>query len=63
MHKEFFKNKVVIFAEHLDKGDHQFIVELEPRYGGTFSLNPAKVSLMYFPIFYGRNEIKKLLIK
>ena len=63
MHKEFFKNKVVIFTEHMDKGDHQFSIELEPRYGGSFSLNPAKVSLMYFPIFYGRNEIKNVLIK
>ena len=63
MHKEFLKNKVVIFTEHLDKGDHQFTIELEPRYGGIFSLNPVKVSLMYFPIFYGRNEMKKVLIK
>ena len=63
MHKEFFKNKVVIFADYLDKGDHQFSIELEPRYDGAFTLNPAKVSLMYFPIFYGRNEMKKVIIK
>jgi alpha-2-macroglobulin len=63
VHKEFYKNKVAIFAEALPKGVHQFEIELEPRYKGTFSLNPAKVELMYFPTFYGRNEMSKIEIK
>lgn len=63
MHKEFLKNKVMLFAEYLTKGEHRFEIELEPRYNGTFTLNPAKAELMYFPTFYGRNEIKKVEIK
>ena len=63
VNKEFFKNKVVLFAESLPKGTHHFEIELEPRYSGSFTLNPAKASLMYFPVFYGRNEMKKLNIE
>ncbi len=62
-HKEFFKNKVLIFAESLPKGTHQISIELEPRYTGRFTLNPAKAELMYFPTFFGRNELKKVEIK
>ena len=63
MHKEFLKNKMVLFAETLAKGDHIFTVELEPRYNGSYTLNPAKAALMYFPIFFGRNEMKRVVIK
>lgn len=63
MHKEYLKNKVVIFINDLSKGVHTFEVELEPRYTGSFTLNPSKAELMYFPTFYGRNEARKLKIK
>lgn len=63
MHKEYFKNKVVLFAETLKKGDYTFEVELEPRYKGTYTLNPSKAALMYFPAFYGRNEVIKVEIR
>jgi uncharacterized protein YfaS (alpha-2-macroglobulin family) len=63
MHKEFMKNKVLLFAEQLNSGIHHFEIELEPRYNGTYTLNPAKASLMYFPTFYGRNEMKQVTIK
>ncbi|MEX6688897.1 alpha-2-macroglobulin family protein [Danxiaibacter flavus] len=61
-HKEFFKNKVALFAGHLAVGKHKYEVELEARYTGSYTLNPAKVELMYFPTFYGRNEMKKVSI-
>jgi len=63
MHKEFLKNKVVLFTSYLSRGDHQFEIELEPRYNGTYTLNPAKASLMYFPTFFGRNEMKRVGIR
>ncbi len=61
-HKEFSKNKTMIFAEKLKAGTYTYIIELEPRYTGRFHLNPAKAELMYFPTFYGRNEMKKVEI-
>jgi len=63
MHKEFYKNKLIVFAESLSKGVHQFEIELEPRYKGTYTINPAKAALMYFPILYGRNGMSKVEIR
>lgn len=61
-HREYLKNKTLIFCEKLTQGYHQFSIDLEPRFSGTYTLNPAKVELMYFPTFYGREEIKKTVI-
>lgn len=61
--REYFKDKVVLFTESLPKGQHVFEIELEPRYDGSFTLNPAKASLMYFPIFFGRNSMARINIR
>jgi len=63
MHKEFYKNKLLMFSEKMNKGTYDFEIELEPRYAGKYHLNPAKAELMYFPVFYGRNEMKEVEIK
>ncbi|HET9056667.1 MAG TPA: carboxypeptidase-like regulatory domain-containing protein [Chitinophagaceae bacterium] len=62
-HKEYLKNKTVIFVEKMYAGVHRFTIELEPRYTGKFHLNPSKAELMYFPTFYGRSELKKVEIE
>ena len=62
LYKEFYKDKVAMFIESLTKGVHRFEIELEPRYTGNYTLNPAKAELMYYPVFFGRNEMKKILI-
>ncbi|HEY0609774.1 MAG TPA: alpha-2-macroglobulin family protein, partial [Chitinophaga sp.] len=54
VHREYFKNKVSIFCSSLPKGYYQYTVSLLPRYTGTYTLNPAKAEMMYFPIFNGR---------
>jgi alpha-2-macroglobulin len=58
VYREFFKDKVAMFIESLPKGKHFFEIELEPRYNGTYMLNPTKVELMYYPTFFGRNDMK-----
>lgn len=63
IHREYFENKVSIFCDALPKGNYTFNVELLPRYQGKYTLNPAKAELMYFPVFYGREMIKKVEIK
>ena len=62
VHREYAKNKVNIFCRKLKEGNYTFSVKLMPRYGGTYSLNPAKAEMMYFPVFYGREAIKKVKI-
>jgi len=61
--KAYYKNKVLLFAETLSSGIHHFEIELVPTYSGSFTINPAKASLMYFPVFYGRNELRKTVIR
>jgi uncharacterized protein YfaS (alpha-2-macroglobulin family) len=63
IYKEFFKNKMILFMEKMNKGEYSFDIELEPRYAGIYQLNPAKAELMYFPVFYGRNAMKTVEIK
>jgi uncharacterized protein YfaS (alpha-2-macroglobulin family) len=62
VYREFFKDRVAMFAETLSKGKHVFEIELEPRYNGHYNLNPTKVELMYYPTFFGRNEMKRIEI-
>ena len=63
VHREYFKNKTSIFCQQLVPGKHIFKIRLQPRFTGSYFMNPVKAELMYFPTFYGRNEIKKTLIK
>jgi TonB-dependent SusC/RagA subfamily outer membrane receptor len=62
-HREYFKNETTIFCENLPKGDYVFDIMLLPKYTGIYTLNPAKVELMYFPTFNANDDIKKVRIK
>lgn len=61
-HWEYLKDRVVIFTPYLYKGMHEYDIPLDVRYGGRYALNPARVSLMYFPVLYGRNGMKEVTI-
>lgn len=63
VHREYFKNETAIFCKKLRKGKYTFKIALLPRYTGHYHLNPAKAELMYFPTFYGNNELKKIKIE
>ena len=62
VHREHFKEKTVIFGESLPEGTCEFDIELLPRYTGVYTLNPAKVELMYFPVINANNDIRKIQI-
>ena len=62
VYREYFKNKVSIFCRKLTEGNFVFKVKLLPRYSGNYNLNPAKAELMYFPVFYGREGMKKIRV-
>ncbi|WP_421944338.1 alpha-2-macroglobulin family protein [Pedobacter sp.] len=59
-HREYFKNKTSIFCSKLKQGKYTFDIDLMPRYSGSYILNPAKAEMMYFPVFYGREGMKKV---
>jgi TonB-dependent SusC/RagA subfamily outer membrane receptor len=62
-HREYFRNETSIFCERLAKGNYTFEIKLIARYTGQYSLNPAKIELMYFPTFNANNEIKLINVK
>jgi len=62
VHREYFKEKVSIFCRKLKEGTYEFTVNLIPRYNGKYTLNPAKAEMMYFPVFYGREGMKTVVI-
>lgn len=62
-HFEYFKDKATAFFESLPMGKYQFEIELEPRFEGEYTLNPAKVEQMYFPVLSGNNEVDRVIIK
>lgn len=63
VHREYFKDHVSIFCNKLKQGKYNFTVNLLPRYSGTYNLNPAKAEMMYFPVFYGREGMKKVVVE
>jgi uncharacterized protein YfaS (alpha-2-macroglobulin family) len=63
VYRESFRNETAIFCEKLKSGNYEFTVSLIPRYTGKYTLNPAKVELMYFPTFNANNTAKKVLIE
>jgi len=63
VHREYFKHKTSIFCGHLHEGTYLFTIQLQPRFTGKYTLNPAKAELMYFPTFNGNNEISTTVIR
>ncbi|MRR21827.1 hypothetical protein EG830_02455, partial [bacterium] len=62
VHREFYRDHVAIFIRHASPGTRTFEISLMPRFTGRYILNPAKVSLMYFPVKYSNNELKNITI-
>ncbi|MBD0258470.1 MAG: carboxypeptidase-like regulatory domain-containing protein, partial [Cytophagales bacterium] len=63
VHREYFRHQVSIFCGTLRAGKYVFSVTLLPRYSGSFTRNPAKAELMYFPVFFGRTGLTKVTIQ
>ena len=61
-HREYHKEKTTIYVETMNMGEHIYTIQLQSRYKGVYTLNPAKVELMYMPVFNGNNELEKISI-
>jgi TonB-dependent SusC/RagA subfamily outer membrane receptor len=60
--REYLKDKTIIFLEKMEPGKHVYVIQLQPRFTGRFSLNPARAELMYFPTIYGRDNLNRIRI-
>lgn len=56
-HREYFKDRTVIFCQKMTPGTYIFQVRLIPRFTGRFHVNPAQISLMYFPVINANTEM------
>ncbi|MDX2245933.1 MAG: carboxypeptidase-like regulatory domain-containing protein [Bacteroidia bacterium] len=63
VHREYFRDRVSIFCEKMIPGTYTFDVTLLPRYAGVYSLNPVRIEQMYFPVFFGRNELRSVAVE
>ena len=61
-HREYFKDRTVIFCENMHPGTYGVQVELLPRFTGKYHVNPAQVSLMYFPVVNANNDMRTVNI-
>jgi len=57
-HREYFKDRTVIFCEHMKTEKYSFVIYLLPRFTGKYQMNPAQVSLMYVPVVNANTDMK-----
>ncbi|NDV67210.1 carboxypeptidase-like regulatory domain-containing protein [Bacteroides sp. 224] len=62
-YREYFKEKTMIYCQDLPIGRYTFVIELLPRYTGSYILNPAKAELMYFPVINANNGLRKVEVQ
>jgi TonB-dependent SusC/RagA subfamily outer membrane receptor len=63
VHREYLRHQVGIFIDKLPVGRHTFQVALQPRYQGSYTLNPARAELLYFPTKFGRTASKRVVVQ
>ncbi|MBC7981916.1 hypothetical protein H7X65_02455 [Candidatus Parcubacteria bacterium] len=61
-HREYFKERTVIFCEEMKTGKYIFVIPLLPRFTGRYILNPAQVSLMYVPVVNANTDLKSIAV-
>ncbi len=59
-HREYFKDRTVIFCENMKSGKYTFEIQLLPRFTGKYTINPAQVSLMYVPVVNANTDMKRV---
>lgn len=63
VHREYDLHETRIYCERLRAGTYHYTIQLQPRYKGVYSVNPAKAEWMYFPVIYGRESIGKIKVE
>ncbi|MEM6261071.1 MAG: carboxypeptidase regulatory-like domain-containing protein [Bacteroidota bacterium] len=59
---EYRKQAATLYFQQLDPGEYTFKIKLEPKFTGTYHLNPAKIEQMYLPVKFGRNSVRKVKV-
>ena len=62
-HREYLRHQTGIFLDQLPIGHHAFHIALQPRFRGSYTINPAKAELVYFPTKFGRSASKQAVVR
>ncbi|MBN2814053.1 MAG: carboxypeptidase-like regulatory domain-containing protein [Bacteroidales bacterium] len=62
-YREYFKERTIVCCEKLDPGRYSFVIQLLPRFTGKYYLNPAQVSLMYFPVVNANTDMERVCVE
>jgi uncharacterized protein YfaS (alpha-2-macroglobulin family) len=62
-HREYFKDRTLIFCEKLVPGKYSFVIHLLPRFTGRYYINPSQVSLMYIPVVNANTDMKQVEVR
>lgn len=63
VHREYDIHETRIYCEHLPAGKYKYELKLISRLKGKYTLNPAKVEWMYFPVIFGRTSMKRVEVR
>ena len=61
-HREYLRGETQLYFEYLPQGQYRYEISLVPRFTGTFTLNPARAELMYFPVLNGNNGVQRVRV-
>lgn len=62
-YREYFKDRANFYFESLEPGTYEFEIPLISQFPGSYTINPARLSLMYSPLLSANNEVKKIIIR
>jgi alpha-2-macroglobulin len=62
-HREYFRDRTMIFCEKLVPGKYSFVIHLLPRFTGRYYINPSQVSLMYIPVVNANTDMKQVEVR
>lgn len=62
-HREYFRERTVIFCQNITSGTYRFNVNLLPRFTGSYVVNPSQVSLMYVPVVNANTGMRKVKVE
>lgn len=63
VHREYQRDRVAIFCDRLPAGTYTFKVALEPRFSGSYTLNPARAEMQYLPVVNGNGSLETVEIR
>lgn len=57
VHREQLRHCTNIYCDALAEGEYEFRISLIPRFTGHYTVNPAQVEMIYFPVFNANNTV------